>query len=174
MSRAIKVRCTKQTYHAYLRKHFLVHPTYHVADPTSACHAGDVIKFTGPWPLSKSKNIRHVVTEIVSPWGKAIDERPKVMSEEAVRGILEGRRAERETKKGKGRRGGSGVKMVGKDENLEDGEKDSRIRGDEKKLNEQNERQEVEQAENEGIVKEEEQAPEGKKTKEEILGSAAS
>lgn len=28
-----------------------------------------------------SRHIRHVVTEIVSPWGPAVDERPRVLSE---------------------------------------------------------------------------------------------
>ena len=49
----------------------------------------------------------------------------------------------------------------------------SRQKGREKDSAEQ-ERRQIEKAESEGIVKEEEKAPEGKKTREEVLGSAAS
>ena len=171
MQRAVKVRTTKQTYNAFLKKHFLVHPTYHVADPTSSCHAGDVIRFTGPWPLSKSKNIKHVVTEIVSPWGKGVDERPRVLTEGHVRGLLEGRG------KNKGRREGgekaSEVEMgLAADEENEGGMEESK--DDQTQRDQVKERDAKEKAEREGIVNEEEKAPEGKETREKIIGDAAS
>ncbi|KAK3173521.1 hypothetical protein OEA41_006851 [Lepraria neglecta] len=80
MMRAVKVRTAKQTYNGFLKKHFLTHNSYLVSDPNDSLRTGDVVKITNEKRVSR--HIKHVVTEIVAPWGPAIEERPKVLSTE--------------------------------------------------------------------------------------------
>lgn len=53
-----------------------------------------------------SRHIRHVVTEIVAPWGPAVEERPPVLSEEErwrrVREKTERKKERRRERKGEG------------------------------------------------------------------------
>ena len=53
---------------------------YLVSDPRSSLRTGDVVQITAERRVSR--HIKHVVTEIIAPWGPGIDERPLVMSEE--------------------------------------------------------------------------------------------
>ena len=100
--RAVKVRTAKQTYNSFLKKvclpsllsftplkpqltptlpqHFLTYNSYLVSDPNDSLRTGDVVKITNEKRVSR--HIKHVVTEIVAPWGPAIEERPKVLSAE--------------------------------------------------------------------------------------------
>ena len=110
MMRAVKVRTAKQTYNSFLKKvclppplcclclslelplltlipqltiplqYFLTHNSYLVSDPNDSLRIGDVVKITDEKRVSR--HIKHVVTEIVAPWGPAIEERPKVLSAE--------------------------------------------------------------------------------------------
>ncbi len=52
-----------------------------------------MVKIAAGWRVSR--HIKHVVTEIVAPWGPSIDERPRILSE-AER--LEIKRKKREAK----------------------------------------------------------------------------
>ncbi|KAF6219403.1 hypothetical protein HO133_005229 [Letharia lupina] len=80
MMKAVKVRTAKQTYNKFLKKHFRSNNSYLVSDPNSSLRAGDVVKIAAERRISR--HIKHVVTEIVAPWGPSIDERPPVLSEE--------------------------------------------------------------------------------------------
>lgn len=51
-----------------------------VSDPNSSLRQGDTVRFSRCKPLTK--HVRHVVREILAPWGSAIGERPPVLSEE--------------------------------------------------------------------------------------------
>lgn len=62
------------------KQHFQTHESYLVSDPNSSLRAGDVVKIAAERKISR--HIRHVVTEIVAPWGPSVDERPPVLSEE--------------------------------------------------------------------------------------------
>lgn len=64
-----------------------------MADPASALRTGDIVRITSGWRTSR--HIKHVVTEILAPYGVPLDERPAVMSE-AER--LQRRRVKREAK----------------------------------------------------------------------------
>ena len=46
-----------------------------------------------------SQNLNHVVTEIVSPWGPAIDERPPVLNEADMAKLRAEKRARKEERK---------------------------------------------------------------------------
>ncbi|KAL8706206.1 MAG: hypothetical protein Q9201_000712 [Fulgogasparrea decipioides] len=102
MTKAVKVRTTKQVYNSFLRKHYTVHQTHHVSDPHSSLRTGDVVRIAAARWRSPGTSIRHVVTEIVAPWGEPVEERPPVPSlketeenERMKRNAKIGRRAER-------------------------------------------------------------------------------
>ena len=59
------------------------HENLIVSDPTESTRTGDVIRIVDEGQVSK--RIRHVVTEIVAPWGPSIEERPTLPSEEQRR-----------------------------------------------------------------------------------------
>ncbi|PSN64500.1 nucleic acid-binding protein [Corynespora cassiicola Philippines] len=80
MSKAVKVRIAGQEWHKKFRKHFPSETTYLVADPNNSLVEGDVVRIASGWRTSKS--IRHVVTSIVAPFGKPVEERPPVPTEE--------------------------------------------------------------------------------------------
>lgn len=65
-------------------KHYLVH------DPNSSLRTGDVVSIVPGWPTSKHK--RHVIKNIIAPYGSPVEERPPIPS-------LEERIAEREGKR---------------------------------------------------------------------------
>ncbi|KAK4691951.1 hypothetical protein P7C71_g5157, partial [Lecanoromycetidae sp. Uapishka_2] len=80
MMRAVKVRTARQVYNSFLKKHFLTYQSYLVSDPNSSLRTGDVVKILAEKRVSR--HIKHVVSEIVAPWGPGIDERPPVMTAE--------------------------------------------------------------------------------------------
>ena len=63
-------------------QYFMLHPSYLITDPRNSTRAGDIVKFA-LWPYYRgSKRVKHIVTEIVSPFGPRLDERPAVPTEE--------------------------------------------------------------------------------------------
>lgn len=74
-------------------QHFRTYQSHLVSDPTSSLRAGDVVRIAAGWHTSR--RIKHVVTEILAPYGSAIDERPALLTEEQR---LEKRRVKREAK----------------------------------------------------------------------------
>ena len=167
-----------------------------------------------------------MVTEIKSPWGKRVDERPALWDSVVWKKLTRGRQGGREVldrilgrrldvrkrrtasvetdqkqasnAKATDQRGTeTEVDREAKSEPVwlkfkqrsmarkeEVAQKDTEEERDEvigqsrqkrkEKDNAEEERRQIEKAESEGIVKEEEKAPEGKGTREEVLGSAAS
>jgi small subunit ribosomal protein S17 len=81
MMKAVKVRTTKQTYNSYVKTLGTIHPVHLVSDPASSLRTGDIIRFIR-LPQRHSRHIRHVVTEILAPFGEPIEARPKVLSAE--------------------------------------------------------------------------------------------
>ncbi|KAI4119933.1 MAG: hypothetical protein LQ345_000192 [Seirophora villosa] len=98
MMKTVKVRITKQVYNSFLRKHFTAHQSHLVADPNSSLREGDVVRIAPGFRASK--HIRHVVTEIVAPWGPAVEDRPPIPRIEA---LAEESRAKHQAKKEKRR-----------------------------------------------------------------------
>ncbi|KAL8841319.1 MAG: hypothetical protein Q9170_000949 [Blastenia crenularia] len=93
MMKAVKVRTSKQTYNSFLKKHFQAHQFHLVSDPNSSLREGDVVRIAPNWRTSK--HIRHIVTEIVAPWGPPIEERPLIPKMEEM---AEERMVKREAK----------------------------------------------------------------------------
>ncbi|KAH0393546.1 nucleic acid-binding protein, partial [Aureobasidium melanogenum] len=79
MDRTVKVRLPSQKWNNYLRKHFKDHSDHLVHDPNSSLNIGDVVALR---PFRAAKHVRHVVSEILVPFGTPIAERPPVPSEE--------------------------------------------------------------------------------------------
>ncbi len=66
-----------------------------------------------------SRHIKHVVTEIVAPWGEGIEERPAVLSEEErVRRVREKTERKKERRRER-REGGAGGEEQEEEEGLE-------------------------------------------------------
>ncbi|KAL8674892.1 MAG: hypothetical protein Q9168_000695 [Polycauliona sp. 1 TL-2023] len=76
MMKAVKVRTVKQVYDSFLQKHYTAHQSHLVSDPNSSLRTGDVVRIAARPPLSK--HIRHVVTDILAPWGLPANERPPI------------------------------------------------------------------------------------------------
>ena len=79
-----------------------------VSDPTSSTRTGDVVRIAAEGRVSR--HIQHVVTEIVAPWGPAIDERPRIPSSEerlAAKAEKKRRKLERRRESSKETREGS-------------------------------------------------------------------
>lgn len=74
-------------------QHFTARQSHLVSDPNSSLREGDVVRIAPGWRASK--HIRHVVTEIVAPWGPRVEERPPIPK---VGEMSEERRAKREAK----------------------------------------------------------------------------
>jgi len=63
-----------------VNKAFSRHEHYLVRDPANSLRTGDIIEISPGWRVSK--NVRHVVTKILAPFGSRIEDRPKVPTEE--------------------------------------------------------------------------------------------
>ncbi|KAL9100029.1 MAG: hypothetical protein Q9163_004546 [Psora crenata] len=113
MMSAVKVRTAKQVYNKFLKKHFLTHQNHLVSDPTSATRTGDVVRIAAEGQVSR--HIKHVVTEIIAPWGPAIEQRPAVLSaqqrvrikteKKEAKLLRRGKRAEKEVRELREERG---------------------------------------------------------------------
>ncbi|KAL8950714.1 MAG: hypothetical protein Q9222_003273 [Ikaeria aurantiellina] len=106
MMKTVTVHTRKQIYDSFLRKHYTIRQSHLVSDPNSSLRTGDVVRIAVGWRASK--RIRHIVKEIVAPWGPPLEERPPLPNleellaqERAKRGVKMERKAER-------RREGSG------------------------------------------------------------------
>ncbi|CAI6335147.1 unnamed protein product [Periconia digitata] len=80
MDRAVKVRLASQEWNKKFKKHFPSPITHLVSDPQNSLVEGDIVRIASGWRTSK--NIRHVVTAIVAPFGAPVEDRPPVLSEE--------------------------------------------------------------------------------------------
>lgn len=74
-------------------QHFTAYESHLVSDPNSSLREGDVVRIAPGWRTSK--HIRHVVTEIVAPWGPPVEERPPIPK---VEELHEEKRIKREAK----------------------------------------------------------------------------
>lgn len=93
--RTVQVRTAKLVYNDFLRKHFRTYENLTVSDPNSSARTGDVVRIADGWRASRK--IRHILTEIVTPWGPPLEIRPKTMSlEEARERMLKKQEAQRQ------------------------------------------------------------------------------
>lgn len=82
MAGAVKVRVADQTWNKKFRKSFPSPKTYLVRDPNSSLVPGDVVRISSG--NRTSRQISHVVTAIVAPFGKPVEERPPVKTQEEL------------------------------------------------------------------------------------------
>jgi len=94
MTKTVKVRISRQEWDSHIKKHFNRTKFLLVHDPASSARVGDVIAIEAGW--RKSRNIRHVVSSIVAPFGTPIEERPPVPTEAERLAEKRRKRAEKE------------------------------------------------------------------------------
>ncbi|OAA73770.1 ribosomal protein S17 [Cordyceps fumosorosea ARSEF 2679] len=90
MQKTVKVRVAGQKWNKIVNKFYGDPKHYLVHDPNSSLRTGDVVAIAPGWPTSRHK--RHVVKQIIAPFGEPIESRPAVPSLDEII-------AERETKK---------------------------------------------------------------------------
>ncbi|PVI07478.1 nucleic acid-binding protein, partial [Periconia macrospinosa] len=78
MDRAVKVRIAGQEWNKKFKKHFPSPITHLVSDPQNSVVEGDVVRISSGWRTSK--NIRHVISAIVAPFGAPVEDRPPVLT----------------------------------------------------------------------------------------------
>ncbi|KAL9088059.1 MAG: hypothetical protein Q9165_006400 [Trypethelium subeluteriae] len=78
MSKTVKVRIMKQDWNHHVRKYFDRPVHYLTHDPASSLREGDIIRLASGNRFSK--NVRHVVTQIIAPFGPPLSERPPLPS----------------------------------------------------------------------------------------------
>jgi len=76
MKKAVKVQITQQEWNKKIRKHFPSTTTHLVSDPNSSLRTGDVVSIASGFRTSR--NIRHVVSSIIAPFGPPVEARPPV------------------------------------------------------------------------------------------------
>ncbi|KFH42911.1 37S ribosomal protein-like protein [Hapsidospora chrysogenum ATCC 11550] len=84
-------------------KHYLVH------DPNSSLRTGDVVAIRPGWPTSQHK--RHVVKQIIAPFGVPIDQRPPVPTLEELIAEREAKKAAKDERRAARRNGQAGEKQ---------------------------------------------------------------
>ncbi|KAH7081854.1 hypothetical protein BKA63DRAFT_504782 [Paraphoma chrysanthemicola] len=82
MAGAVKVRVAEQEWNKKFRKHFPAPKNYLVRDPNSSLVPGDVVRITSGHRTSKQ--IHHVVTSIIAPFGEPVENRPPVLTPEQL------------------------------------------------------------------------------------------
>ncbi|KZF21874.1 nucleic acid-binding protein [Xylona heveae TC161] len=100
MMKTVKVRIAQQNWNNHIRKFFSKPTHYLVRDPNNSTREGDIVRIAAGFRVSKQ--VRHVVTAIIAPFGDTLRSRPHVPSEakrqrqlEAKRHAKLARRAER-------------------------------------------------------------------------------
>ncbi|TDZ19745.1 37S ribosomal protein S17 [Colletotrichum sidae] len=80
MQKTVKVRVGGQQWNQKVQKMFTKPKSYLVHDPNTSLRTGDVVSIVPGWRTSRHK--RHVVKNIIAPYGTPIEERPPIPSEE--------------------------------------------------------------------------------------------
>ncbi|MCJ1351694.1 MAG: hypothetical protein MMC33_001678 [Icmadophila ericetorum] len=78
-------------------QHFKRYDSHIVADPTSSLRTGDIVRIIPGY--HSSKTIKHVVAEIVAPWGEPIDERPRLLPVAEILKAREEKKAEQRSRR---------------------------------------------------------------------------
>ncbi|PFH54925.1 hypothetical protein XA68_11731 [Ophiocordyceps unilateralis] len=76
MQKTVKVRIGGQKWNKTVNKWFSDPKHYLVHDPRSSLRTGDIVSIVPGWPTSRHK--RHVIKQIIAPYGTPIEQRPPV------------------------------------------------------------------------------------------------
>ncbi|KAK4956097.1 hypothetical protein LTR28_005968 [Elasticomyces elasticus] len=79
MQKTVKVRVPGETWNKHIRKFFSTPTNYLVHDPNSSTNEGDIVSLTS---LRTSKHVHYVISAIIAPFGKPVEERPPVPTAE--------------------------------------------------------------------------------------------
>ncbi|KAF2012246.1 nucleic acid-binding protein [Aaosphaeria arxii CBS 175.79] len=96
MSKAVKVRIAEKTWDKHFRKFFPSPKTYLVADPNNSLVEGDVVRIASGYRTSKQ--IRHIVSAIVAPFGAPVEERTPVLTADQLMEIRMKKRLEKDVR----------------------------------------------------------------------------
>jgi small subunit ribosomal protein S17 len=76
---------------------FTTPKTHLVHDPNSSLRTGDVVSIVPGWPTSQHK--RHVVKQIIAPYGTPIEDRPSVPTEDERIALRDQQKAEKDARR---------------------------------------------------------------------------
>lgn len=97
MDKVVRVQFLSLQFDKHVKADFPDRKVFLVADPNNSLRQGDVIEFWSGW--RSSRNVRHVVERIMTPFGTPVSERPPVMGlEERVAHRMQKRVEKRERK----------------------------------------------------------------------------
>ncbi|KAL2752248.1 hypothetical protein ACRALDRAFT_1073100 [Sodiomyces alcalophilus JCM 7366] len=111
MQNTVKVRVGGQKYIPRVQKMFTTPKSYLVHDPNSSLRTGDVVSIVPGWPTSKHK--RHVVKQIIAPFGLSVEERPAVPTEEERIMLRDKTKAEKDARREARKAEARGTKSTG-------------------------------------------------------------
>ncbi|KAH8661630.1 hypothetical protein BGZ60DRAFT_455675 [Tricladium varicosporioides] len=97
MNKTVKVRIGVQKWNKHIQKDFNHTSHLLVHDPASSLRTGDIISISPGWRTSK--NVHHVVREIIAPFGEPIEGRPPVPSEEERMAVREAKKAAKQERR---------------------------------------------------------------------------
>ncbi|KAM0285517.1 hypothetical protein ACHAQH_001467 [Verticillium albo-atrum] len=97
MQKTVKVRVGGQKYNRKVQKMFTTPKSYLVHDPNSSLRTGDVVSIAPGWPTSQHK--RHVVKQIIAPFGTPIEDRPPVPTAEERIALRDQKKAEKDVRR---------------------------------------------------------------------------
>jgi len=109
MEKTAKVRVGGQKWNKIVHKWFADPKHYLVHDPNSSLRTGDVVAIRPGWPTSQHK--RHVVKQIIAPFGVPIEQRPPVPTLEELIAEREAKKAAKDERRAARRNGQAGEKQ---------------------------------------------------------------
>lgn len=89
---------------------FTTPKTHLVHDPNSSLRTGDVVSIVPGWPTSQHK--RHVIKQIIAPFGTPIEDRPPVPTEEDRIAQRDQKKAEKDARRDARRAAAREAKLV--------------------------------------------------------------
>ncbi|KAH6681239.1 hypothetical protein F5X68DRAFT_234349 [Plectosphaerella plurivora] len=97
MQKTVKVRVGGQKYAPKIQKMFTTPKTHLVHDPNSSLRTGDVVSIVPGWRTSQHK--RHVVKQIIAPYGTPIEDRPRVPTQDERIALRDQKKAEKDARR---------------------------------------------------------------------------
>lgn len=76
MQKTVKVQVGVQQWNSHIKKYFNRRRNHLVHDPNDSIRIGDIVAISAGSRVAK--NVRHVVTKIIAPFGVPIEERPPI------------------------------------------------------------------------------------------------
>lgn len=94
MRKTVKVRVTRPVFNRRVQKTFAHHVDHLVHDPSSAARLGDVVSIQSGYRASKQ--VKHLLSAVLTPMGASTEERPSIPTAEELLGQRKAKRAARD------------------------------------------------------------------------------